>query len=306
MPRPEALDPGFQQMVDEIAAAEAGGAPRWHELSAIALRAATRDIRKGATPVAGVATRDLAVDGAAGPLGARLYVPDGAAAGGPGLVYFHGGGFSIGSIDTHDGIVARLAALSGVRILSVDYRLAPEHKFPAAHDDAVAASRWAFDHAAEIDIDPARIAIGGDSAGANLAASAALDMRAGRHVVRHLLLLYPNITIAGDAGSRSVYAEGYYLTLAAAHHLFRQYVTADQAGDPRIDLLNRGDLAGLPPTSLAVGHCDILFDECIAFARRVDALGGSVELRTYPGLIHGFFRLPGSFGCGDGGLRGCR
>ena len=285
----EPLHPGFQAMVDEIAAAHRSGAPQWHEMSAVELRAATRDIRKAAAPVIGVASRDLIVDGAAGPLAARLYVPDSSEEIGSGLVYFHGGGFTIGSIDTHDSIVARLALSSGVKILSIEYRLAPEHRFPAAHDDALAGSRWAFDHAARIGFDPARIAIGGDSAGANLAASACLDLRSdAARTVCFQLLIYPNTTIEGADGSRALYSDGHYLTLAAAHHLFRQYVDDASGRDPRIDLLHCADLANLPPTCLAVGHCDILFDECLAFAQKLRAAGVPLTLQTYPGFIHGF------------------
>lgn len=286
---PEPLHPDFQCFVGQIAALQVAGAPRWDQLDAEQLRAATRDIRKGAAPVEGVARRNLRVAGAQGPLDARLYTPDGGDAPGPGLVYFHGGGFSIGSIETHDSIVAKLALASGVRILSIEYRLAPEHRFPTAHDDALASSRWAFDHAESIGFDHSRIGIGGDSAGANLAASTCLELRgdSGRRV-RFQLLAYPNTTILGSGGSRAVYAEGYYLTLAAAHHLFQFYVDANAASHPRIDLLHRDDLAGLPPTLLAVGHCDILFDECLAYARKLDAANVPLQVLAYPGFIHGF------------------
>jgi acetyl esterase len=286
---PEPLHPDFQRFVDQIAALQAAGAPAWHQLDAQQLRAATKDIRKGAAPVEGLERRNLRVAGARGALDARLYAPAGSDAPGPGLVYFHGGGFSIGSIETHDSIVAKLALASGVNILSVDYGLAPEHRFPNAHDDALASSRWAFDHAEVIGFDRGRIGIGGDSAGANLAASTCLDMRGDRgRRVRFQLLAYPNTTILGSGGSRAVYAEGYYLTLTAAHHLFRFYVDEEAASNPRIDLLHRGDLAGLPPTLLAVGHCDILFDECLAFARKLHAASVPIEVLTYPGFIHGF------------------
>ena len=106
--------------------------------------------------------------------------------------------------------------------------------------------------------------------------------------VRFQLLAYPNTTILGLGGSRAVYAEGYYLTLAAAHHLFQFYVDEKTASDPRIDLLHRDDLAGLPPTLLAVGHCDILFDECLAFARKLQAAKIPLKVLTYPGFVHGF------------------
>lgn len=286
---PEPLHPGFQRFVDEIGALQAAGAPSWDQLTAQELRAATKDIRKGAAPVEGVDRRDLRVDGGDGPLDARLYTLSGRNETGPGLVYFHGGGFSIGSIETHDSIVAKLALASGIKILSVEYRLGPEYRFPAAHDDGLASSRWAFDHAEEIGFDRAQIGIGGDSAGANLAASACLDMRGDfNRRVRFQLLAYPNTTILGSGGSRAVYAEGHYLTLAAAHHLFRFYVDEASALDPRIDLLHRDDLAGLPPTLLAVAQCDILLDECVAFGHRLELADVPIEVQTYPGFIHGF------------------
>ena len=295
---PEPLNPDFQRFVDKIAVLQAAGAPKWEQLSAEQLRAATKDIRKGSASVQGVARRYLRVAGARGPLNACLYTPGGGDAlgfvggadgPGPGLVYFHGGGFSIGSIETHDSIVAKLALASGVKILSIEYGLAPEHRFPNAHDDALASSRWAFDHAEEIGFDRGRIGIGGDSAGANLAASTCLEMRDdSRRRVRFQLLAYPNTTILGSGGSRDVYAEGYYLTLAAAQHLFQFYVDETTASDPRIDLLHRDDLSGLPPTLLAVGHCDILFDECLEFARKLQDADVPLTVLTYPGFVHGF------------------
>jgi acetyl esterase len=289
MSGPAPLHPDFQRFVDDIARAQAAGAPSWDQLTAQELRAATKDIRKSAAPVPGVARRDVAVAGARGPLDARLYTPDGSDETGPGLVYFHGGGFAIGSIDTHDSIVAKLALASGVRMLSVEYGLGPEQRFPAAHDDALASSRWAFDNAAQIGFDRARIGIGGDSAGANLAAATCLSLRGdANRRVRFQLLAYPNTTILGSAGSRAVYAHGYYLTLAAAHHLLQFYVDEQMATDPRIDLLHRDDLAGLPPTLLAVAQCDILYDEGLAFGHKLQSAGVPLELLTFPGFIHGF------------------
>ncbi len=288
---PAPLHPEFQLLIDEIAAAEANGGPRWEELSIPELRAFSKDFRKTAEPIAGVTASDLEIALETVRLFARLYVPDGAAAVGPGLVYFHGGGFAIGSVETHDAIVSRLAVASGTRILSVDYRLAPEHPFPAAHNDTLQSVRWAFDHSESLGFDRDRIAVGGDSAGANLAASACLDLRRdSERRVAFLLLLYPNTTIEGASGSRATYADGHYLTLSAANHLFRQYIRSPaQSSDPRIDLLNRPDLDGLPPTYLAFGTCDILHDECAAFAASLRAAGVPLETQVYPGFIHGFF-----------------
>ena len=291
--RPEPLDPGFQAFVDALADAEAKGffVP-WHLQTPQEIRAASAAIRRAAPLAQEPERRDLIIAVAGVDIPARLYTPPGAPAVGPGLVYFHGGGFTIGSIDTHDGIVARLAIASGVKILSVDYRLAPENPFPTAHDDALASVKWAFDNAASIGFDPTRIAVGGDSAGANLASSVCLDLRGdAQRKVRFQLLFYPNTTMDDPpaSGSRAVYAEGHYLTLAGAHHFFRQYVTPQQAVDRRVDLLNRDDLAGLPPTFFSVGHCDILLDECLIYVDRLRAAGVAVELVTYPGYIHGFY-----------------
>ena len=291
---PEPLDPAFQLVVNGIAAAIAAGVPEWEAMTAQQIRASLALMRRREEPLPGVSSRDLVIAVEGAELPARLYLPDGAPAVGPGLVYFHGGGFTIGNIDTHHGLVERLAKASGVKVLSVDYRLAPEHPFPTAHEDALASARWAFDHAAEIGFDPARIAIGGDSAGANLASATCLALRGdpGRKV-KFQLLFYPNTTIndpsSAEDSSRQLYKNGYFLTLSAAHHLFSQYVTPEQAGDPRIDLLNRADLAGLPPTFFSVGHCDILFDEGVAYVEAMKAAGVEVQLVTYPGYIHSFY-----------------
>jgi acetyl esterase len=286
----EPLDPDFQKLIDIMAAAKAAGAPEWHTLSPQQIREITESMRGNSTPVEGVACRDLEVTDNRVTLPARLYVPEGAEGVGPGLVYFHGGGFTIGSIQTHDGLVARLALASGVKVLSVGYRLAPENPFPAAHDDALMSARWAFDNAEAIGFDPGRIAVGGDSAGANLASSVCLDMRSDPdRNVKFQLLFYPNTTINDIAGSRTVYARGYFLTLETAHHLFRQYVTGEQATAPRIDLLHRTDLEGLPPTFFSVGQCDILFDECVAYAKAMMEANVEVNMITYPGYIHSFY-----------------
>lgn len=282
---PEPLNPGFQKLVDVMAES-----PGWQDLTIAKIRQITQQMRQREAPLSGITRRDLSIDLDGYSLPARLYIPSGSSAIGPGLVYFHGGGFSIGSIDTHEGLVERLALASGVKILSVEYRLAPEYPFPAAHDDAVASARWAFDHAETIGFDRSLIALGGDSAGANLAASACLDLRAdAERKVCFQLLFYPNTTVNDIPGSRDVYKSGYFLTLPAAHHLFCQYVTPTQARDPRIDLLHREDLAGLPPTFFTVGHCDILFDECVAYAQAMKAAGTDVSLVTYPGYIHSFY-----------------
>ncbi|NWK95976.1 alpha/beta hydrolase [Sphingobium lactosutens] len=293
-PRPtisaEPLLPGFQQLVDAIADAEAKGAPAWSALSPQEVRTAAERLRKPASIPQDIVRRDLTLDGPDSALHARLYIPDGAQKIGPGLVYFHGGGFTIGSVEGHDALVANLAAASGVKILSVDYRLAPEHPFPAAHDDAVASVKWAFTNANVIGFDAERIGVGGDSAGANLAASACLDLRSTSDVaIKFQLLFYPNTTIKDIPGTRQIYAHGHYLTLETAHYLFGHYVSPEQSISPRIDLLGRDDLSGLPPTLLTVGHCDILYDECVLFAYQLQQAGVPIEFITYPGYLHSFY-----------------
>jgi acetyl esterase len=174
------LDPHFKAMLEEQAA-NAPASPPLSQIPAEMVRAgyrAQRTAQNVQTTVASVAARDLEVGGAAAPIPARLYTPADTTTPSGLLVYFHGGGFVIGDLETHDAHCRRLAHASGQRVLAVDYRLAPEHPFPAGHDDALAATRWAFDHAAELGADPARIGVGGDSAGGNLAASIALDLRA--------------------------------------------------------------------------------------------------------------------------------
>lgn len=285
----DGLHPDFQRFVDDIAARQNAGAPRWECLSAQQLRQLTKTLRSAASPDITVERRDLTVAGAVGELPARLYTPPEWSASGPALIYFHGGGFSIGDIDTHDGIAARLAANSRAAILSVDYRLGPENRFPAAHDDSLAATKWVFAHSEALGFARDAIAVGGDSAGANLAASTCIALRNDAEARCCLqLLIYPNTTILGESGSRARFAEGYYLTTAAAHHLFSFYVDPADATDPRIDLLQNRVLSGLPDTVLVLAGCDILFDEGRAYGEALKSQGVGVEEMVFPGMIHGF------------------
>ncbi len=198
------LDPHFKAMLDAQAAAAAEAPPPLTQIPPDMVRAgyrAQRTSQNVASTVASVAARDLEVGGAAGPRPARIYTPAEAATQSGLLVYFHGGGFVIGDLETHDAHCRRLAHFSGQRVMAVDYRLAPENPFPAGHDDALAATRWAFDHAAELGADPARIGVGGDSAGGNLAASVAQDLRGdpGRRLKLQLLLYPATWPAAGNA-----------------------------------------------------------------------------------------------------------
>src|SRR4051794_10634053 len=244
-----------------------------------------------ARPRLPLATEDVVLGGAAGPLDARLYVPADAPPSGPLLVYYHGGGWVQGSVATHDPSCRLLAHLAGVRVLSVDYRLAPEHPFPAAADDALAAYGDARARAAELGADPARIAVGGDSAGGNLAAVTALALRGAPESPAFQLLISPGLDMSRKHPSRLRFAEGFVLTEADMEWYEDQYVP-DRArrADPRVSPLLAPDLAGLPPAYVATALADPLRDEGEAYAERVRAAGVTVALHRHP-QVHGFFNL---------------
>jgi acetyl esterase len=234
----------------------------------------------------------LEVPGQGGPIPVRFYVPGGlpAAVPAPLLVYYHGGGWVIGDLDTHDGVCRFLAAAAGVTVLSIDYRLAPEHPFPAAVEDAWAGFAWAAANAAEIGADPARIAVGGDSAGGNLAAVVSLLARAGGGPMPAMqLLFYPPTDAAADLPSRRLFAEGFLLTKDDMDTFEAHYLPpgTDKA-DPRASILLAPDLSGLPPAYVATAGFDPLRDEAEAYALRMREAGVQVALRRHPGLIHSF------------------
>jgi acetyl esterase len=286
------MDPHFKAMLDAEAAAAAGQqAPPLDSLPVEMVRAGyvmQRTSQNTGAPK-DVETRDLEVDGGAGPIGARLYTPAGAPATTPGLVYFHGGGFAIGNLETHDGHCRRLAAYSGGRVLAIDYRLAPENPFPASHDDAVAATRWAFDHAPEIGFDPDRIGVGGCSAGGNLAASVAIDMKAEpRRRLVFQMLLYPYICPETETESRKR-MDGPLLTKAAIDW-FVKCLAAD--GHPQIDRVILGssvDISATPAAYVVTAGYDPLQDEGRDYARRLEASGVPVRHVHYPDLLHDFY-----------------
>jgi acetyl esterase len=235
--------------------------------------------------------RNLEIDGAVGKLKARLYAPKGAPATGPGLVYFHGGGFVIGDLDTHDDFLRRLCKASGVRVLSVDYRLAPEHPFPAAHDDALAATKWAFDHAAEIGFDPARIAVGGDSAGGNLSACLGVELKDdAAYRLAFQLLLYPATAMEQDTQSRRDLATGYVLTAEVMAWFGRHFAAAGHPQGRRAEPMH-ADLAGVAPALVVTAGFDPLKDEGAAYAAAINAAGGKAEHVRYPAFVHDFFIL---------------
>jgi acetyl esterase len=285
------LDADFQTMIDlQAKAAEGQPQPSLDALPAAMVRAGYRMQRQAQDQNApkDVEARDLSVAGAAGEIPARLYSPPGAATPSGLLVYFHGGGFVIGDLETHDGHCRRLAAGSGCRVLAVDYRLAPENPFPASHDDALAATKWAFDHAAEIGADPARIAVGGDSAGGNLAASVALDLKADpQRRIAFQLLLYPGIWPDETTASREA-LDGPVLTKAALAW-FDKCLAA--VGHPHAHraMLGRAELSGAPPALVVTAGFDPLKDEGRDYAQRLNAAGVHARHAEYPSLVHDFY-----------------
>jgi acetyl esterase/lipase len=236
----------------------------------------------------------LRMSGPLGEIPARLYVPLGAPAPPqPLLVFFHGGGWVIGDLDTHDGVCRFLAEHAGCRVLSVEYRLAPEHPFPQPLEDAVAAFAWAVEHAGELGADPDRIAIGGDSAGGNLATAACIQAReSGAPMPAMQLLIYPVTDAVGGQASRDTFAEGFVLTRADMRYFEDRYVPEGIDGaDPRASMMRAEDLSGLPPAYVATAGFDPLRDEGETYAGRMREAGVRVVLQRHPSLIHTFANL---------------
>jgi acetyl esterase/lipase len=235
------------------------------------------------------------VPGPAGPIAARLYVPSGSPASGPPplLVYYHGGGWAIGDLETHDGPCRFLAAHSGAALLAIDYRLAPEHPFPAAAEDAQAAYAWALGQGERLGTAPGRVAVGGDSAGANLAAAVCLMARERDLPAPALqLLIYPVTDAVEEAPSRRAFGEGFLLTRNDMGWFEERYLPPGvDRGDPRVSVLRADDLSGLPPAYVAVAGFDPLRDEGEAYAQRLREAGVRVALRRHPGLVHTFANL---------------
>jgi acetyl esterase len=239
-------------------------------------------------PVARVS--NLSIPGPAGPIRARHYRPvngDGE----PLLVFFHGGGQVIGDIETHDDVCRQICREGRMHVLSVDYRLAPEHKAPAGSDDAYAAFGWALDHAAELGADPGRVAVGGDSAGGNLAALVSLRARnEGTPLPGLQLLFYPITNYSGETRSQTLFAEGFFLRKKDVEFCREQFLDGAQvdAADPRVSPLLADDLSGLPPALVLTAGFDPLRDEGRQYADAMRDAGVPVDYRELGSLVHGF------------------
>jgi len=241
------------------------------------------------TPLPVARVEPLSIPGLAGPIPARFYRPSLAGAQ-PLLVYFHGGGWVVGDLDVYDPVCRFLAREAGVCVLSVDYRLAPEHRFPAAVDDAYSAFRFATEQARALGVDPARVAIGGDSAGGNLTAVVAqLAARDGGVPPAFQLLFYPVTDLSTKHASYRLFRDGFFLTEAQMDWYRGHYLPDEDAAlDPRASPLLAKELRGLAPALVVTAGFDVLRDEGEAYAARLREAGVPVTLRRHAGTIHGF------------------
>ena len=242
-------------------------------------------------PVARVENRTI--PGPAGPIPVRLYWPD-APRPHPAIAYYHGGGHVIGSLDTHDLIARNLCHGAAALVLSVDYRMGPEHKFPAAVEDSFAALEWLHQNAASLGADPARLGVHGDSAGGNLAAVVALIARdRGGPKLRLQSLVYPVADYTLSAPSYDTFAEGYGLLTKAAMQWFQRHYLREpgDAEDWRASPLRAASHAGVAPAIVVAAECDVLHDDGVGYTEALRRAGVAVEYREYPGMIHAFFGM---------------
>ncbi|MGR6964616.1 alpha/beta hydrolase [Geodermatophilus sp. URMC 61] len=269
------------------------GMPPMHEGTAEAARAQFLALGAARSPDQVVpvgAVEDTTVPGAEGDLRARVYRPEGEGPF-PTVAFLHGGGWVIGDLETHDQSVREICRTSRAVVVAVDYRLAPEHPFPAAAEDAVAAARWIAAHLGELGGDD-RLAVAGDSAGGNLAAVVAQQLIAEGTPLTAQLLIYPAVDALSEYASRTENARGYFLEKDTMDWFYGHYAGAwDDAKDPRLSPLHAADLSGLPPAVVVTAEYDPLRDEGEAYGEALRAAGVEARVRRYDGLIHGFFAM---------------
>ena len=294
MTRSERLHPEVRALLEMM---DAQGAPPLETQDPVEARSARLEPMKllGGQPDELGRVEDLTAPGPAGDIPLRLYASE------PGglrtaLVYFHGGGFVFGNLDTHDAVCRAIAKESGAVVVSVDYRLSPEHKFPAAVDDSYAATVWVAANAERLGIDKHRIAVGGDSAGGNLATVIAMRCRdAGGPALAAQVLIYPVTDVSTfETGSHRELGEGYFLTRAAMEWFTGHYLaSADHKRHLEASPLLAPNLSGLPPALVITAEFDPLRDEGEAYAQRLKQAGVPVTVSRYPGMIHGFVSMRG-------------
>jgi acetyl esterase len=294
-----ALDPQAQAVLDQLAAL---GIPDFTTLEPQAARQLSNVLPPSPPEVASV--QDRKVPGPAGEIPVRVYTPEGSAPF-PGLVYFHGGGFVICGLDSHDGVCRELANESGCVVVSVDYRMAPEARFPAAPEDCYAATCWVAENAGEVGVDALRLAVGGDSAGGNLAAVVSLMARdRSGPALRHQLLVYPVTDCSFSTASYLENAEGYMLTREMMEWFWGHYLGSEGDGTHAYASPLRAEkLSGVPPAHLITAEFDPLRDEGEAYAERLRAAGVAVTGKRYDGVIHGFFSMSDAIDAGRAAIR---
>lgn len=287
------LDPVLKAFLDQVAAM---GGPKTWEMQPSEAREAFAGLMQLAGPKdipIGKVT-NIAIPAANGEIPARSY--SAVASGGeplPTLVFFHGGGWVIGSVDTHDGLCRMIANGSGCRVISVDYRLSPESKFPGPVEDAVAAIEWIEKNAAQLGVDANRLAVGGDSAGGALAAVVTqVAKKKGTPKLAYQLLFFPVTQIGNETTSLREYAEGYFLERKTLEWFYENYLPPDtDRRDPRVSPLASPDVSGLPPAYIMVAGFDPLHDEGLQYAEKLRIAGVAVTVADYPGMVHDFIYL---------------
>jgi acetyl esterase len=284
------LDPQAQKIVDALAALNLKPV---EESTPAEARESMKSRTAALGPVEDVAAvRNHRVPVAGGEIALRVYTPAGAKPH-PSLVFYHGGGWVIGDLDTHDGICRSLANAGRCAVASVDYRMAPEHRYPVAAEDSYAGFQWVLGHAGELGIDPRRVAVGGDSAGGNLAAVVALMARdRGTPLPVFQALVYPVTDCNLETPSYRENATGYVLTREGMRWFFGHYLGREEQGrEPYASPLRAPSLAGLPPALVQTAEYDPLRDEGEAYAARLRDSGVPVTVTRYPGVFHGFLRM---------------
>lgn len=281
------LDPNLRALQDEMAKQ-----PPPEQLTVEQNRAAILNMRELAGPAEDVETvTDVTADGV--PI--RIYAPAGEKPM-PVLVFYHGGGWVIGNLDSHDAVCRQLANRAGCVVVSVDYRLAPENPFPAAVDDAYAAAAWAAENAGAYGGDGSRLAVGGDSAGGNLTAIVAqLARDRGGPALAFQLLIYPAVNATDDSPSMTENADGYFLTRVLIDWFVAHY-NPDDLRNPLMSPALATDLSGLPPALVITAEFDPLRDQGAAYAKQLADAGVPAEHLNYDGMIHGFYQMPGLLG----------
>jgi acetyl esterase len=286
------LDPQAREVMNYLTGL---GLPEIDRISPSEARRQYRDTRAALRPPAPdlFEVRDLAAEGSAGAISLRLYRPAEGVL--PALVYFHGGGWVVGDLETHDVVCRQIALQARAVVIAVDYRLAPEHPFPAAVEDAWSATTWVAAHAPELRIDAKRLAVGGDSAGGGLAAVVALMARDSSKLRLTLqVLVYPVTDLRAESASYSNYAEGYLLTRAAMQWYIAQYAPKPQdIDDWRASPLRAPWVHGVAPALIIAAELDPLCDEGEAYARRLQGARVPVEYQRLDGMIHGFLTMGG-------------